>query len=177
MASLSLLVELVLDVDRTGLTARGCPVDELPTHTAYIDFVAPPPGGPIEGGKFHPEHDQIDIYREGRPATPTGMPSEVAAASPAPARELVWLAHELGHLASKLRGHPQPLTPWDDVPSTYREELRAWRYARTLLVERGFQDWETFAELQATGLASYQGLLDVSPEQVHLLELEVSQEK
>jgi hypothetical protein len=145
---------LVRERDRTELLLRGA-TDTFPTGTAFTDFVAPTGVVFLEGGKFHPEHDQIDIYREGAPPSPRGRPSDAAEASPRPMVELVWLAHELGHLESRERGRHRPLTPEPEPMATYLEELRAWGYARPLLEKLGFDQWPQFERLMGQGLESY----------------------
>jgi hypothetical protein len=160
-SSRELLVHLVRTRDRTTL---GC-IDDCPPGTAWIDFVAPTDVVKLDGGKFFPEHDQIDVYRDGAPSNPRGAPVEAAAASQNPTEELVWLAHELGHLHSKLRGNPSP--PPADIPEqVYAEELRAWAFAWQLLREEGFSEWKTFDALRDHGLGSYLEHLRLSASQV-----------
>lgn len=154
------MIELVRTRDRATL---GC-VDSFPYGTAWIDFVAPPDViAVVGGGKFFPEHDQIDVYRDGAPSHPDGSPLEAAQKSQRPTEELVCLAHELGHLESKLQGNPFPPPSHEHI---YAEEIRAWHLAERLLRENDFDDWSVFLALRTQGLASYRDNLALSDSQV-----------
>ena len=161
MRSRELLIELVRTRDRTTL---GC-VDDCPPGTAWIDFVALTDVVRLDGGKFFHEYDQIDVYREGAPPDPQESPLAAAAASQRPIEEVVWLAHELGHLQSKLRGS---VFPPSGAERTYAEELRAWYFAKRLLVEKEFADWDIFDTLRTQGLVSYREYLNLTEQQLLL---------
>lgn len=162
MTSSDILVQLISKLDRTTL---GC-VDDCPPDTAWIDFVAPPEAPP-EGGKFHPEHVQIDIYRPGSPPTPRGSPLDAARASPSPTRELIWLAHELGHLQSKLRGNA--VSPQAASGETYAEEIRAWYFGRQLLSGYDFEQWSMFDEMKEAALRGYREGLRLSDTEAYAI--------
>jgi hypothetical protein len=155
MTSQEILIRLIRTRDRETL---GC-VDDCPPGTAWIDFVAPPDVAQLDGGKFFHEHDRIELYRPGAPPHPQGSPLEAAARSPRPTEELVSLAHELGHLDSKLRGNVFPPLDGEHV---YAEELRAWHFAEFLLKQNDFEEWDAFRLLRDQGLASYRDNLALS---------------
>jgi hypothetical protein len=163
MTSHDILVHLIRTLDRTTL---GCS-DDCPPGSAWIDFVAPVEVDILEGGKFFPEHDQIDIYREGAPRSPAGAPLDAAEASLKPTEELVWLAHELGHLKSKLSGHQLP--PENVPEKVYGEEVRAWRFARRLLHDNAFTEWRVFDALHERALGTYRDTLKLSERQANAI--------
>ncbi len=167
MTSQEILIRLIRTRDRETL---GC-VDNCPPETAWIDFVGPPEVVQLDGGKFFPEYDQIDLYRHGAAPHPQGSPLEAAARSPRPTEELVSLAHELGHLDSKLRGNVFPPT---DSEHAYAEELRAWHFAEGLLRENDFEEWDAFRALRGQGLASYRDNLALSDSQLETAALLVA---
>jgi len=87
--------------------------------------------------------------------------------------EVLTLAHELGHYRSFDKGLRTPeyaaaiKVPWQEWPDLSRrdrcsileEERRAWQFAREILGEVGFSDWDAFWRRHQESLADYRARL------------------
>jgi hypothetical protein len=86
-----------------------------------------------------------------------------------PLSELITLAHELGHAQSWRLGYrttvyldvvdrvyePGRSFAFDEAVLVLDEELRAWRFARSILGQKGFTKWAAFDEHKTRALAIY----------------------
>ena len=171
-----------------ALSARAKPMPGRSTHSLAESYsrleelvrVAIPEGvtywtrlnpDEVEAGSFDPEpfgvrSPRIVIYR------PRHMnePGDVLG-------ELLTLAHELGHFRSFDGGLRTPeyddaiKVPWRDWPTLSKrartsildEERRAWRFAREILGEVGFSDWDALWRAHQDALAGYRTRLRLDP--------------
>jgi len=124
----------------------------------------------VEDGWFSPETNgvklpQIVIYR----------PRHKDVAGDA-LHELLTLAHELGHYRSYEKGfrgadYDEAIrTPWRAWPTLsvggrhaiLQEERRAWQFAREILAQVGFSDWEAFWLKHQNAIADYRNKLELA---------------
>lgn len=158
-----------------ALLVRLAQVIELtemaPSPLVIIAFGAPNPFDGVEDevGSYMPptseegDHGLVVIYRMG--IDPEERPgAEGAASATNPLRELMWLAHELGHHRSWLeRTHPPHCKSkglrclyCHQKDQCYAEEVRAWDHAARMLEPGGFDDWLAFGEERRRCLGTYQ---------------------
>lgn len=91
--------------------------------------------------------------------------------------ELLTLAHEFGHFCSFDKGlrtpeYDEALRDWREGRDLTRaartsvldEERRAWRFAREILGEVGFSDWDAFWRSHQDALADYRRRLRLDPD-------------
>jgi hypothetical protein len=149
-----LYVTLVAERDRDNYW-RTTGSDTCPAHVVAIVFAATASGK--TGAMYYPNdgHPVIEIYRLGWTAPAEYLATDVAQESDDPLRELVLLAHELGHHDLVTRGLGSGIFDEYQPVRTYEEEVGAWILARTILRARNFQDWAYFDEDERTRLHEY----------------------
>jgi hypothetical protein len=128
---------------------------ERPAHVVAIVFAAATPDK--TGAMYFPNDGNpiIEIYRPGWIAPVEYLPAEVAAGAADPLRELVLLAHELGHHDLVVRGLGCGLFDEGQPVTTYEEEVGAWMVARKILQSRDFREWGYFDQDERKRLDEY----------------------
>jgi hypothetical protein len=151
---MDILLALIAEYDAFSYWKRTETTDERPCRVFIVYD-----GGPKSEGGFYQwsAGDPDACIRIGRPGISPEDPrtaEEIAATADDPTRELLVLAHELGHHHSRLRGSYVPFQLNHPLP-TYAEEVRAWEIGRRILVTKGFQDWMRFESHSRAQLLTY----------------------
>ena len=165
-ADLDIYLRLIEAHDRCEFmrTRAGEPI---PASRVLIQFDDDPKVH--ESGFYMPDDGELPrvfIYRPGFQDPGLYRALDVARESPAPLRELLWLAHELGHHEVVLRclgtGVRDDLRPAE----SYAEEVLAWGFARRILQKTGFNNWDEFHRVAERSLKTYELGFKLEPEVV-----------
>jgi hypothetical protein len=157
---MELLLELIAEYDAVSYFERVGMPDERPCRV-WISFDSHPRSDP--GFYSWSDNESCGYIRIGRPGLSpddSRRTTELARLSTNPTRELLALAHELGHHHSHLRGSYVPFLT-EHPRETYAEEARAWEIARRLLLTKRFSDWSAFEAQSLESLTSYSSGLGV----------------
>jgi hypothetical protein len=155
-ANLQIYLQLIADHDREEfmITHAG---EAIPASRVLIFFDDDP--AVHENGFYMPddgEAPRVYIHRPGFQDPGVYRAIDVARESPAPLRELLWLAHELGHHAVVLRCLGTGLRNDECPAESYAEEVLAWGFARRILQGTTFDDWDEFQRVAESSLRTYE---------------------
>lgn len=165
-----MLVALVRERDRA--TQSNHSTGAWPPETVSIEFHPPTPDG--DDGRYDPDTGTVEIFRSGCMPWDVSLSAvKLAADSPCPLKELMILAHELGHHDARRFGLPFVK---NGTVEEYRSEVWAWEVARSILLAGGFTDWAGFQSRSRADLATYRTGLGLSESEADEIEARIRAE-